>query len=313
MDKHNVALNGLRVFEAAARHLNFTAAAQELNITQAAVSQQIRTLEKQIGTPLFTRLSRRLALTHHGQELINSIRPALESINRALDRATGTDQGNVLTVTTLPSFASRWLIPRLDGFQQSNNEFELHIHTSGSKTNLIDGNIDAAIRLGAFDEEGLIREFLIPDSLCLVGTPELAEKLGDNLDNLVLYPMSMDGTRFSVPDMKDITGHETEQYLHSLPLDKSRLKVTVFSASDNVVLSALSGQSTALTRLSLCVDDLDAGRLQILFNLVSPLSEGTSLVYPEFRSKDSRILKFKAWITAEADQFNSRMESYQLK
>ena len=87
----------------------------------------------------------------------------------------------------------------------------------------------------------------------------------------------------------------------------------VFSASDNVVLSALSGQSTALTRLSLCVDDLDAGRLQILFNLVSPLSEGTSLVYPEFRSKDSRILKFKAWITAEADQFNSRMESYQLK
>ena len=67
------------------------------------------------------------------------------------------------------------------------------------------------------------------------------------------------------------------------------------------------------SRLSLCVDDLDAGRLQILFNLVSPLSEGTSLVYPEFRSKDSRILKFKAWITAEADQFNSRMESYQLK
>ena len=313
MDKHNVSLNGLRVFEAAARHLNFTAAAQELNITQAAVSQQVRTLEKQIGTPLFTRLARRLALTPAGQDLINATRPALESINNALDRATGAASGNVLTVTTLPSFASRWLIPRLDGFQQANNEFELHLHTSGTKTDLSSGQVDAAVRLGAKQEDGLIRNFLIPDSLCLVGTPELAETLGSDLNNLLQYPLSMDGTRFSANEYKDITGHETEQYLQTLPLDKSKLKVTVFSASENVVLSALSGQSTGLTRLSLCVDDLDAGRLKILFNLVSPLSQGTSLVYPDFRENDTRILKFRAWLIAEAEKFNNRMEKYHAK
>lgn len=120
----------------------------------------------------------------------------------------------------------------------------------------------------------------------------------------------MDGTRFSANESRDITGHETEQYLQSLPLDRDKLKVTVFSASENVVLSALSGQSTGLTRLSLCVDDLDAGRLQILFNLLSPLTEGTSLVYPDFREHDSRILKFESWIQSEAKQFNKRMEKY---
>ena len=313
MDKHNVSLNGLRVFEAAARHLNFTAAAQELNITQAAVSQQVRTLEKQIGAPLFTRQARRLTLTPTGQDLINATRPALESINNALDRATSSANSNVLTVTTLPSFASRWLIPRLDGFQQTHNEFELHVHTSGTKTDLFSGQVDAAVRLGAQDEDGLIRQFLIPDSLCLVATPELAKKLGDNLDNLLLHPLSMDGTRFSENHYPDITGHETELYLQSLPLDRSKLKVTEFSASENVVLSAMSGKSTALTRLSLCVDDLDTGRLQILFNLVSPLTQGMSLVYPDFRENDTRIQKFKAWLISEAGKFNDRVEKHQPK
>ncbi len=310
MDKHNLSLNGLRVFEVSARHLNFTLAAGELSITQAAVSQQIRNLESQLDIKLFNRLPRSLTLTLPGQELLAAVRPALDSINSAIDRITGAGSQEILTVTTLPSFASRWLIPRLDSFQQANHNFELHLHTSGQKTDLISGNVDAAIRLDAQDAEGLVKEFIIPDALCMVGTPELAARLGDNFENLYKQPLSMDGLRFSDNQKADLTGRETEDYLQGLPLDKRKLKITEFSASDNVVLSALSGKATALTRLSLCVDDLDAGRLKILFHLCKPLTHGTSFVYPGFRADDRRLLIFKDWLYQEAKVFNDRMAKY---
>ena len=108
----------------------------------------------------------------------------------------------------------------------------------------------------------------------------------------------------------DITGQETEQYLQLLPLDRNKLMVREFSSSENAVLSALTGQSVALTRLSLCVDDLDAGRLQILFDTCKPLTQGTSLVYPDFRSEDHRLLAFRKWLLIEAKGFNNRLWSY---
>ena len=310
MNRHNISLNGLRVFEASARHLNFTAAADELHITQAAVSQQIRSLEQQLGVKLFTRQARSLELTMPGQELLAATRPALDSVNGAIERIMGANAQQVLTVTTLPSFASRWLIPRLASFQQSRPDFELHLHTAGNRMDLLNGNVDAALRLGATAGPGLIREYLVPDALCMVSTPELARIIGDKFENLYRQPLAMDGTRFSANATTDITGQETEHYLQALPLDKRQLNVSEFSSSENVVLSALTGQSVALTRLSLCVDDLEAGRLDILFNLYKPLTEVMSLVYPEFRAEDYRLLAFRTWLLSEAKTFNDRMESY---
>lgn len=310
MNRHNISLNGLRVFEASARHLNFTTAAEELHITQAAVSQQIRSLESQLGARLFARQARRLELTPQGHELLAATRPALDSIHGAIERIMGLNTQQVLTVTTLPSFASRWLIPRLASFQQAHHDFELHLHTDGAKTELLSGNVDAAIRLGATAEPGLTREFLMPDALCMVSTPELAKTIGENFDNLYNQPLAMDGIRFSDNVKTDITGQQTEQYLQALPLDKRKLNVSEFSSSENVVLSALTGQSVALTRLSLCVDDLEAGRLTILFNMHKPLTEVMSLVYPDFRAEDYRLLAFRKWLLAEAQNFNDRMESY---
>lgn len=310
MNRHNISLNGLRVFEASARHLNFTSAAEELHITQAAVSQQIRSLEGQLSARLFSRHARRLELTLPGHELLAATRPALDSINGAIERIMGISTQQVLTVTTLPSFASRWLIPRLASFQHAHHDFELHLHTSGDKTDLLNGKVDAALRLGATPTAGLIREFLVPDAICMVGTPELAKSIGDQFENLYRQPLALDGIRFSDNVRADITGQETEQYLQALPLDKRKLNISEFSASENVVLSALTGQTVALTRLSLCVDDLDAGRLEILFDSCKPLTEGISLVYPEFRSEDYRLLAFRKWLQSEAQIFNNRLESY---
>ena len=140
----------------------------------------------------------------------------------------GTQQ--VLTVTTLPSFASRWLIPRLASFQKARHGFELHLHTDGARTELLNGNVDAAIRLGASAVEGHIREFLMPDALCMVCTPDLAETIGDDYENLYRQPLAMDGTRFSANVKRDITGQETEHFLQALPLQKHKLNVSELSA-----------------------------------------------------------------------------------
>lgn len=310
MNKHNVSLNGLRVFEAAGRHLSFTSSALELNVSQAAVSQQIRSLEGQIGAKLFVRGPRTLFLSAAGEELLHATQSALRTINNALDNINGASQSNVLTISALPSFAARWLIPRLDGFQTNHPDIELHLHTSDSKVEFNGSNVDAAIRLAAREEEGLNTEFLIPDAFCLIGTPELAKKINGKRDNLYKYPLSVDSSLLLNSRTKDLTQLATEASLEELQLDKDKLKTRRFSTSDNVVLAALEGKSTALTSLSLCVDDLEAGRLIILFDHLKVLTYGTSLVYPQSLEDEPKLKVFREWLHTEAIEFNTRLEKY---
>ena len=310
MHKRNVSLNGLRMFEAAARHLSFTHAAQETNVSQAAVSQQIRSLEDQLGVKLFQRRTRNLSLTPAGQELAITTRSAIQSIQDTIDRITGSNTTGVLTISTLSSFASRWLIPRLDDFQKKHKDIELHVHTSSAKVDLAGSKVDAAIRLAASEESGLVTTFLMHDALCLISSPDIAKNIGNNRSKLYQYTLAIDGTQLLDFKSHDITKMSTEKSLKSLQLDKKKLKMTVFGQSDNVVLSALSGQTTALTRLSLCLDDLEAGRLQILFDYCMPLNHGYSLVYPEIRSTDINLLRFKNWLDSETHSFRQRLSKY---
>ena len=106
-------LNGLRAFEAAARHLSFTLAAQELNVTQTAISHQIRRLEEELGLKLFIRQSRSLALTPEATDYLPGIRAAFQDLRTATDRLLRKDDDRVLTISTLTSLAVKWLLPRL--------------------------------------------------------------------------------------------------------------------------------------------------------------------------------------------------------
>src|SRR5271155_5451377 len=109
-------LNGLRAFEAAARHMSFTRAAAELNVTQTAVSHQIRRLEEQLGIPLFIRRNRGLALTREAQDYLPAIRSAFEDLRRATDRLRRANRDGQLTVSTTASLATKWLVSRVAAF-----------------------------------------------------------------------------------------------------------------------------------------------------------------------------------------------------
>ena len=111
-------LNGLRAFEAAARHLSFTVAASELNVTQTAISHQIRRLEQELGIRLFVRQNRALALTPEAKDYLPGVRAAFNDLRLATDRLLRKDGDRVLTVSTLASLAAKWLLPRLSAFQE---------------------------------------------------------------------------------------------------------------------------------------------------------------------------------------------------
>src|SRR4029077_17386307 len=123
-------LNGLRAFEAAARHLSFTVAASELKVTQTAISHQKRGPEEDLGSRLFIRQNRALALTPEAREYLPGIRAAFNDLRLATDRLLRRDDSNVLTVSTLASLAAKWLLPRLSAFQEAHPEIDVRITTS---------------------------------------------------------------------------------------------------------------------------------------------------------------------------------------
>src|ERR1700757_3324833 len=158
-------LNGLRAFEAAARHMSFTVAASELNVTQTAISHQIRRLEEELGIRLFVRQNRALTLTPQGKDYLPGVRAAFNDLRLATDRLLRKDNEHVLTVSTLASLAAKWLLPRLTSFQQAHPGIDVRITTSTSLVDFRRDDVDAAIRYGGGQWQGLRADWLMADEL----------------------------------------------------------------------------------------------------------------------------------------------------
>src|ERR1700726_1709263 len=166
-------LNGLRAFEAAARHLSFTQAAAELNVTQTAVSHQIRRLEEELGTRLFVRRNRALALTPEAKDYLPGVRAAFNDLRLATERVLRRDNDRVLTVSTLASLAAKWLLPRLSAFQEAYPGIDVRITTSTSLVDFKGGDVDAAIRFGRAPWPGVRADWLMAAELSPVCSPAL--------------------------------------------------------------------------------------------------------------------------------------------
>ena len=165
-------LNALRAFEAAARHLNFSRAADELSVTPGAVSQQIQNLEDYVGAALFKRTPKGLLLTDAAQTALPALREAFDRLAEAASLLTAAVDGRRLTLTAPPSFAAKWLVPRLGAFEQAHPQVDVWLSAAIELVDLTAGEVDVAIRYGAGRYPGLEVHRLFSETVIPVASPE---------------------------------------------------------------------------------------------------------------------------------------------
>jgi LysR family glycine cleavage system transcriptional activator len=263
-------LNALRTFEAAARHLSFTAAAEELCVTAAAVSHQIRSLEEHLGTALFHRSNRALVLTEAGTLLLPDVREAFARLMTATRELRRHAFAGPLTVAVPPSFAAKWLVPRLSGFQARCPDIEVKLISSSELVDFGRDDVDLAIRYGAGVYPGLHTELLTATEFFPVCSPKLARGpppliVPDDLRHVVLLHDEVPTALPMVPSWETwfkaagVTGGEIAA--HGPRFNTSFLTLEM----------ALSGMGVALAQSTLVSADLAEGRLIRLFSVSIPV------------------------------------------
>jgi LysR family glycine cleavage system transcriptional activator len=286
-------LNGLRAFEAAARHLSFTRAASELNVTQTAISHQIRRLEQELGVRLFVRQNRALELTAEARDYLPGIRAAFNDLRLATDRLLRRGNDNVLTVSTLASFAAKWLLPRLSNFQDSHPGIDVRITTSTGLVDFGDGNVDAAIRYGRGHWPGVRADWLMADEVFPVCSPALLSgqrplRRPEDLRDHVLLHTSNTGS------------DDWRQWLTAagLPSDISTQRGLTFDLIFMTVQAAIDGVGVAMGRTTYVKDDIAKGRLVVPFTIALPADAGFYLVSPDGKADPPALAAFRAWLSA---------------
>ncbi len=287
-------LNGLRAFEAAARHLSFTQAASELNVTQTAISHQIRRLEEELGLRLFIRKNRALALTPKARDYLPGVRAAFNDLRLATDRLLRKDDDHVLTVSTLASLAAKWLLPRLTAFQEAHPGIDVRITTSTALVDFKGGDVDAAIRYGRGNWQGLRADWLMADDFFPVCSPALLNgkrplKCPEDLRDHVLLHTSTNSD-------------DWRQWLTAagLPSDISRPPGITFDLILMTVQAAIDGIGVAMGRTSYVQDDIAKCRLVVPFKIALPADAGFYLVSPEGVAEPPKLRAFRQWLIASA-------------
>jgi len=291
-------LNSLRAFEAAARHSSISAAASELNVTPAAISQQIKGLEAQLNVNLFRRMNRALTLTEHGRLLFPGLSDGFDQLDDAVAEVHRVQSKGLLNLSSSPSFASKWLSPRLDRFQAAYPEIEVRISASTDLVDFRREEMDCAVRFGLGQYEGVEAIWLLGEEVFPVCSPTLLDGPEGlrSLEQLRHHRLLHDGT--PMPD--DMTP-DWRMWLKAARAKGVDPAIGMTLAPwTMVVQAAIEGQGVALGRRALVANDLAAGRLVRPFDLGLPLAFSHWLVYPSGADRQPKIRAFRDWITAEA-------------
>jgi LysR family transcriptional regulator, glycine cleavage system transcriptional activator len=292
MSRHLPQMTALRAFEAAARHLSFARAAEELHVTPAAISQQIKQLESYLGISLFRR-GRHLALNQAAAQALPLLSEGFDQLERAVARLhTGRDD-DPLVISVPPTFASRWLMARLDDFQSAYPDIELHLHASRRLVDFATEEVDLAVRFGSAPYPGLHADRLMPESIVPVAAPTLAAAIATPAD-LTRHTLLNDDARSWDPNFPD-----WDTWLSSFGVT-GKLRIRRFSDSNLVIDAATAGLGVALMWHSLVADELREGRLQRLFDSILPSAHGYHLVVPPNRLQVPKIAAFRDWMIRQA-------------
>jgi LysR family glycine cleavage system transcriptional activator len=247
-------LTALRAFEAAARTGSFSAAARELNVTHAAVAQQVRALEAELRLPLAFRDGRGLALTGEGARLAQTLTEAFRAIRGTISDLAADDPDRPIRLTITPSFAAKWLMPRLGRFWRQHPEISLTLDAEPRLRDLNREGYDLGIRYGEGRWPGVETELLTRTEDVIVGAPSL---LGDR-QTLSLAEMQQ------MPWITEAGWPEQLRWLRGLGLDTDGLDLTEMPNEDLASLAAREGLGLAVELAPLAKPDVEAGRLRVV-------------------------------------------------
>jgi LysR family transcriptional regulator, glycine cleavage system transcriptional activator len=281
-------LNGIKAFEAAARGGSFAAAGSELNVSAAAISRMVHLLEQRLGVALFERKANRLALTQAGRAYQSGLTPIFDALASLTAQVTATSKVRVLTIGVGPTFAMRWLIPRLAAFRRQEPDIDVRITLGGVAAPFGD-DWSCGVKLGDGQWPGLIAEPLFAGDLMPVCTPQLATALK--------RPADLKG-----PALLRVA-HAAEDWplwLKAAGVPRIAARGPEFGYYGQALQAASDGLGIAMGIRPYVDDDLAAGRLVAPFALSVPKGMRWYLLYRSFQSEQRDFTAFRRWIIRAA-------------
>jgi LysR family glycine cleavage system transcriptional activator len=283
-----IPMNGLRAFDAVARHLSFSRAADELCVTQGAVSRQVANLEHCLGVTLFARVSRSVRLTAKGVQLHAIVADPLRRIRAGMTTFHPEADDLTLKVKVPPTFGIRWFVPRLGSFHGAHPEIDVQITTSHQAVDFENEDVDVAIYWGDGNWEGLDADFLVGEDLLPVCSPEL----------LAESPIT------SPADLKNHvllrSLHRTDDWLiwrNAVGLPEIEWQqVLKFENSAMTYQAAIDRLGVVVAQRAFIEEDLSTGRLVAPFRDSAPGQRAYYLVYPEERCDERKLILFRDWL-----------------
>jgi LysR family transcriptional regulator, glycine cleavage system transcriptional activator len=282
-------MQALRAFEAAARLRSLTRAAESLHLTHGAIGHQIKSLEEDFGVRLVERAGRGIRLTDEGERFATRVRAVLSDLGDAVRELTERANPRQLRVSVMPSFAARWLLPRIGKFFAKHPEIDLDISASNALTDFKRDDIDLAIRHGLGDWPGVVAEYVLDDAAFPVCSPRL------NKGRLPLRPEDLSRYTLLRSD-----GESWKSWFAAAGLDwPEPTRGPMFNDSSHTMQAAIDGQGVALARSSLLGSDVRNGVLVRLFDVIVPLPRKYFLVYPPRLADSPKLGSFRQWLFDE--------------
>lgn len=293
--------HALRAFEAAGRHLSFARAADELGVSPAAVSQHIQQMEEFAGQPLFRRLGRRVELTDAGHAALAYVASAMQSLGEAARVMRLPLRGQRVSVSVAPSFAIKWLVPRLERFKEMHPDIEIWVSADMGLVDFAVADVDIAIRYGAGGYAEAQAQMLLSESVVPICSPSLIEGK-DGLkkpEDLIRFALLHDDS----PD-RDPSCPTWPMWLMARGIDSELARKGLrLNQSSLIVEAAMAGKGVGLAKRQLASADIAAGRLVTPFNdAETPINFAYWLVWRRGRSLSPALKAFMDWIRDEAGQ-----------
>lgn len=284
--------SALRAFEAAARHENFSRAAEELHLTHGAISHQVRGLEEELGRPLFVRHGRQVKITSDGLKFAQFLGKAFADIAAATDAMRAASISKRLTITSIPSFAARWLAPRLGKFIELHPDIEVVLQSSGVLQDLAREGIDVGIRFGRGNYPGMVVLRLMGDVYYPVVSPHYrGGQLPATPEDLARHTL-LRSVELWTPWLRAAAV--------DLPEPSGGL---LFEDLSMLVRSAADGNGVALVRHVVAMQEINSGQLLRLFDIATPSPDEYYFVTPPGAVSKPQVQAFRDWLLEEIAAF----------